>query len=67
MRNAVLVHGGGFAAVRQALAVRRRGAGKKPAKQQVTLRLAPDTLARWRATGAGWQSRIAQVLAEHAP
>jgi len=67
MRHAVVVHGGGFAAVRQALAVRKRGAGKKPAKQQVTLRLEPDTLARWRASGAGWQTRIAHVLAEHAP
>jgi len=67
MKNAVVVHGGGFLAVREALAKRRRGAGKKLPKQQVTLRIEPSTLARWKASGAGWQTRIAQVLAEHAP
>jgi len=67
MQHAVMVHGGGFAAVREALAKRRRGLGKKPAKQQVTLRIEPDILARWKATGTGWQTRIAKVLAENAP
>jgi len=67
MRHAVVVYEGGFAAVREALAKRRRGAGKKPAKRQVTLRLEQATLERWKASGAGWQTRIAQVLAEHAP
>jgi hypothetical protein len=38
-----------------------RGAGRPPSpnpKQQVTLRLDPDVLAKFRATGKGWQSRI---------
>ena len=38
-----------------------RGAGrptKENPKQQVTLRLDPDVLERFRATGKGWQSRI---------
>jgi len=68
IERAVLVRSGGPQAVRAALAARRaRGVGKKPVKQQVTLRLEQDTLARWRASGAGWQTRIAQVLAQHAP
>lgn len=36
-------------------------------KLATTLRLAPDTLARWRASGKGWQTRAAQVLARNAP
>jgi len=68
MQCSVVVRSGGPQAVREALTARRlRGAGKKPAKQQVTLRLEQDTLARWRASGAGWQTRIAHVLAQHAP
>jgi len=67
MERSVVVYSGGPLAVREALAKRRRGAGKKPAKQQVTLRLEQTTLERWKASGAGWQTRIAQVLAEHAP
>lgn len=35
-------------------------------KQPVTLRLDPDALAHWRATGKGWQTRAAQVLADWA-
>lgn len=48
---------------------RRRGRGKKPAKLAVTLRLAPETLERFRAGGPGWQTRIDEALkrfiAEH--
>jgi len=67
MKRSVVVHGGGPLAVREALARRRRGPGRKLPKQQVTLRIEPATLARWKASGSGWQTRIAQVLAEHAP
>jgi len=28
----------------------------------ISLRLPPDTLARWKATGRGWQTRMAEVL-----
>jgi uncharacterized protein (DUF4415 family) len=28
----------------------------------ISLRLPPDTLARWKATGPGWQTRMAKVL-----
>ncbi|MFS0772146.1 BrnA antitoxin family protein [Sphingomonas sp. 1P08PE] len=41
-------------------------AGRPPlgsaAKQQVTLRLDPDVLERFRATGPGWQGRINEAL-----
>jgi len=67
MERGVVVYGGGPLAVREALAKRRRGPGRKPPKQQITLRLEPATVARWKASGSGWQTRIAQVLAEHAP
>ncbi|MDR0233854.1 MAG: BrnA antitoxin family protein [Zoogloeaceae bacterium] len=48
----------------------RRTSGRPPLathKEPVTLRLAPDTLARWRASGKGWQTRAAAVLAANAP
>jgi uncharacterized protein (DUF4415 family) len=36
-------------------------------KRLVSLRLDPDVVARFRATGPGWQSRINEVLREHLP
>jgi len=36
-------------------------------KQPVTLRLDPQVLALWRASGKGWQTRAAALLAERAP
>jgi len=36
-------------------------------KAPVTLRLDPDVLAAWRASGKGWQTRAAQALAMMAP
>lgn len=44
-----------------------RGSGRPPLenpKQQVTLRLDPDVLDAFRATGKGWQSRINAALRE---
>jgi uncharacterized protein (DUF4415 family) len=32
------------------------------ARLSISLRLPPDTLARWKATGPGWQTRMAEVL-----
>ena len=32
------------------------------AKVAISLRLPPETLARWKATGPGWQTRMADVL-----
>ncbi|MGR6328807.1 BrnA antitoxin family protein [Sphingomonas sp. XXL09] len=55
------------AALEQALIERRerlrtRGAQVAPTKQQVTLRLDRDVLAKFRATGPGWQARINAAL-----
>lgn len=52
------------AQVRQSVPGRKRGKGRKPAAVQVTLRLAPDVLARWRATGPGWHSRMVARIAQ---
>ena len=32
------------------------------ARLAISLRLPPDTLARWKATGPGWQTRMAEVV-----
>jgi len=42
--------------------VRRRGPQVAPVKTPVTLRLDPDVLEKFRATGPGWQTRINEVL-----
>lgn len=33
-------------------------------RQQLTLRLPPDVIERWRATGPGWQTRMAEHISE---
>lgn len=38
------------------------GTTKPDAKKSVTLRLDPDVLERWRATGPGWQGRMNNAL-----
>jgi uncharacterized protein (DUF4415 family) len=60
------------AGVARALAERdeRRGKGGRPAgsnKEQVSLRIDGDVLARWRAGGPGWQSRMNEALRKTAP
>lgn len=43
--------------------VKRRGRPKSgQARTPISLRLPADTLARWKATGAGWQTRMAEAL-----
>jgi uncharacterized protein (DUF4415 family) len=32
------------------------------ARTSISLRLPPDTLARWKASGPGWQTRMAETL-----
>ena len=41
---------------------RLRGLQRAPVKQQVTLRLDADVVAKFRNTGAGWQARINAAL-----
>ncbi|MGQ0696965.1 MAG: BrnA antitoxin family protein [Panacagrimonas sp.] len=67
--KAVVVHGGGIEAVRKALAEARRKRGqrgpqKAPTKERISLRLPADVLARWKASGPGWQTRMAERLSK---
>ncbi|TVP83178.1 BrnA antitoxin family protein [Thioalkalivibrio sp.] len=41
-----------------------RGPQKAPTKERVTIRLSADVVARFRATGNGWQTRIDAALKE---
>ena len=36
-------------------------------KRLISIRLTEDVIQRWRATGPGWQSRMAETLARFAP
>jgi uncharacterized protein (DUF4415 family) len=43
--------------------LRPRGRPKSAAPtRSISLRLPPDVLARWKATGPGWQTRMVKVL-----
>ena len=65
-KDAVVTHGGGYQVVREALAARRkpgqRGPGKKPTKEVINIRLSPEVLSAFRATGNGWQTRVDGAL-----
>ncbi len=41
---------------------RLRGVQRAPTKKQVTLRLDPEVIDKFRATGRGWQARINDTL-----
>jgi uncharacterized protein (DUF4415 family) len=45
-----------------ALKKRSRGPQKSPIKERVTLRLSPEIVRHFRATGRGWQTRVNDVL-----
>ena len=49
-------------AVQKSLGV--RGPQKAPRKVSTTIRLSPEVMAAFKATGAGWQTRIDAVLKE---
>ncbi len=46
---------------------RPTGSVQASTRRPTTLRLDEAALARWRASGKGWQTRAAAVLAKHAP
>ena len=46
---------------------RGRGRQKTPAKIRVTLRLDPETVDAFKATGRGWQTRLGTALKSLAP
>ena len=64
--SAVVVKGGGYQAVRAAVAARKkqgeRGAQVSPTKQLVSVRYSPEVLAFFRSSGAGWQTRMDEAL-----
>jgi uncharacterized protein (DUF4415 family) len=65
--NAVVVKAGGYAAVRDALAQKRqgqRGPQLAPTKLPVTVRYNPEVVAYFKATGAGWQTRMNDALCD---
>lgn len=41
-----------------------RGPQKAPLKERITIRLSPDVVQSFRATGEGWQARVDAVLRE---
>ena len=61
-----MVNGGGYEAVRQAVAAKRkpgqRGPQVAPTKQLVSVRYSPEVLDFFRASGTGWQSRMDDAL-----
>ncbi len=40
---------------------------KADKKQVISLRLEPDVIEAYKATGKGWQSRISDILRQHMP
>ena len=46
----------------KAMGVKPRGPQMAPTKQATTIRLSPDVMAAFKATGAGWQTRIDAAL-----
>ncbi len=44
---------------------RTRGPNKLPVKEQVAVRYSPEVLAYFRSTGAGWQTRMDEVLRDY--
>ncbi len=65
-KDGVVVMGGGIAAIHAALAERRkpgqRGPGKRPAKVAINIRLSPEVLEAFKATGTGWQTKVDRAL-----
>jgi len=68
MANAVVVKKGGYAAVRTALAEKRkrgqRGPQATPTKQLVSVRYSTEVLQYFKSTGTGWQTRMNEALVE---
>jgi uncharacterized protein (DUF4415 family) len=54
-----------FGAATAAKMLKPRGRPKSgKARTSISLRLPPETLARWKATGPGWQTRMAETLSK---
>jgi uncharacterized protein (DUF4415 family) len=48
--------------LRNTLSSRARGPQKEPVKERISIRLSPEVVASFRATGAGWQTRLDTAL-----
>ncbi len=48
--------------LQKALGMKARGAQKAPVKVSTTIRLSPDVMEAFKATGKGWQTRIDAAL-----
>ena len=55
---------GGGVATTLATLRRTRGPNKRPAKEQVAIRLDPEVVGALRASGPGWQTRVNAALKE---
>jgi uncharacterized protein (DUF4415 family) len=51
--------------LQRALTSRKRGEQKAPKKVPVSIRLSPDVLQAFRGSGAGWQTRVDEILRAH--
>jgi len=51
--------------LRQKISSRARGPQKAPRKVPVSIRLSLDVVEGFRASGAGWQGRVDEILREH--
>ncbi len=60
-RQATVTRGGGVAATIDGLR-QFRGPNKKPAKEQVAIRLDQELVSALRASGPGWQTRVNAAL-----
>jgi uncharacterized protein (DUF4415 family) len=57
-----------FGSKTAAAMLKPRGRPKSPdSKVAISLRVAPQVLARWKASGPGWQTRMAESLKRYAP
>lgn len=65
-KDAVVVKGGGYVAVRAAVAAKRkpgqRGPQIAPTKQLVSVRYSPEVLDFFKSGGMGWQTRMDEAL-----
>lgn len=48
--------------LKRTLSARTRGPQKTPTKQRITLRLSPEVVQHYKASGPGWQTRIDRDL-----
>lgn len=61
-KNAIVSHS--LPELREKLAARRRGAQKAPTKVPTTIRFDADVLAKLKASGRGWQTRVNDAMRE---